>query len=277
MVIATLCFAIADALAKLLTEHYPFTQVVWLRGLFGLLLIGGVIFSTGNLQHFTSRRPAWHLSRSLVGIVLTTGIFTGLKYIPLAEVTALVFANPLIIALWSFLVLKEPVRNSTFAAILLGLVGVILVVRPTPDHFHFAHLFMLGFAAATAFLILTARHLADTESVLTLNFYLYPGILVFTSVLAFQDWVAPDLLDWMIFFGISCFATLALFCVTQAMHYARPTQVAPFDYTRIIWTLFIGFFFWGEIPDGLTWLGILIIVLCGLYIVSRDRPRATGR
>lgn len=277
MLLATLCFAIADALAKLITEQYPFMQVIWLRGFFGLLLIGGVILGSGNLQHFATRRPGWHLSRTLVGIVLTTGIFTGLKYIPLAEVTALVFANPLMIALWSSLVLKEPVRRSTFIAILLGLVGVTLVVRPTPDHFHFAHLFMLGFAAATAFLIITARRLADTESVLTLNFYLYPGILVFASFRAFSDWVAPDLLDWLIFFGISLFATIALFSVTQAMRHALPTRVAPFDYTRIIWTLLIGYIFWGELPDVITWVGILIIVVCGLFIVTRDRIALAGR
>lgn len=277
MVLATLCFAIADALAKLLTEQYPFMQVIWLRGFFGLLLIGGVILGSGNLQHFATRRPGWHLSRTLVGIVLTAGIFTGLKYLPLAEVTALVFANPLIIALWSSLVLKEPVRRSTFVAILLGLAGVILVVRPTPDHFHFAHLFMLGFAAATAFLIITARRLSDTESVLALNFYLYPGILVFASFWAFRNWVAPDLLDWLIFFGISFFATVALFSVTKAMRYALPTRVAPFDYTRIIWTVLIGYIFWGEMPDAITWMGILIIVSCGLYIVTRDRMAVVGR
>lgn len=271
MVMATLLFSGADALAKLIAQQYPFMQVIWFRSLFGLLLIMVAIAGTRNWRHFYTQKPMWHLSRSLVGIILTTGIFMGLKYIPLAEVSALVFANPLIVAVYSSLFMKEKVGAGTFAAIIIGFLGVLLVVRPTPDHFHAAHLFMLGFAAATAFLIITARKLADTESVLTLNLYLYPATLLFSSVWAFSDWVWPDLTDWLVILGVSLCATLALFCVTQSLRYARPAQVAPFDYTRILWAVGIGYIFWDEVPGMLTWAGIMIIVVCGIYIVTRGR------
>src|SRR5690606_26160946 len=112
-------FAVADALGKLLTEHYPFAQIIWLRSAFGLGLITLAILLSRDLRQFRTAKPRWHLARSLVGIVLTTGIFVGLKYIPLAEVTALVFATPLFVALYSSLVLKERVGRGTYAAILL--------------------------------------------------------------------------------------------------------------------------------------------------------------
>ena len=271
MLLATALFAVADALGKLLTQQYPFMQIVWLRSAFGLTLIGLAIIATGNMRHFKSSRPAWHVSRSLAGIILTIGIFAGLKHIPLAEVTALVFANPLFVAVYTSLFLKERVSASSYAAIGVGFIGVLLVTRPTPQHFHVAHLYMLGFAAATAFLIITARKLNRTESVLTLNFYIYPATLLLSSFWAFSDWVMPDLLDWLLFFAVALFATLALYCVTQAMQSAKPAQVAPLDYSRMLWTLAIGYLFWGELPDPLTWVGIVIIMVCGIYIVSQGR------
>jgi len=267
MLLATVLFAVADALGKLVTSDYPLLQVIWLRSVFGIAMIGtAILLSRGS---FGSTKPGWHLSRSLVGIMLTMGIFAGLKYMPLAEVTSIVFAAPLIVALYSSLVQKEHLQRSTFAAILGGFAGVLLVVRPTPDHFHFAHLFMLGFACASAFMSITARKLATTESVLTLNFYVYPATAVVTAWWAWQNWLMPDIRGWSLFFLVSLFATLALFCVTKAMHCARPVLMAPIDYSRILWTVGLGYLVWGEFPDGMTWIGIMIIVGCGLYIVTR--------
>ena len=275
MLLATVLFSIADALGKQLTLGYPFVQIIWLRSIFGIVMIGSVIIMSGKLGQFGSHRPRWHLARSVVGILLTTGIFTGLKYIPLAEVTAIVFATPLIVAVYSSLFLREQVKTSTYAAIVLGFVGVLLVVRPTPAHFHVAHLLMLGFALASAFMSITARRLSATESVLTLNFYVYPLTALVSTPSAIAQWQWPDTAGWALFLAMSMFATMALFCVTKAMHAARPAQIAPFDYARILWTLSIGYLVWGEFPDHLTWLGIVVIVLCGLFIVIPRKAPAS--
>lgn len=271
MVLATLSFSMADATGKFLTGKYPFMQIVWLRSVIGMTMIGLAIIATRKFHLFKTRRISWHLSRTLVGIMLITGIFTGLKYIPLAEVTSIVFANPFIVAILTPLFLKEQVSKQTYFAIVIGFIGIILVARPTPNHFHFAHLFMLGFASATAYLIVTARKLADTESVLTLNFYLYPGIILFSSYRAVQEWQSPDLITWLLFIALAFFATLALFFVTQAMHNAKPAVVAPIDYIRIIWTASLGYIFWDEFPDPVTWAGIVIIIISGIYVVSHGR------
>ena len=271
MILATMLFSMADATGKYLTERYPFMQIIWLRSTIGLALMGMAIIGTRQFYMFSTTKPGWHLARSLVGIILMTGIFMGLKYIPLAEVTSIIFANPFIVAIFTPLFLKERVSRHSYIAIIIGFIGILLVARPTPDHFHYAHLFMLGFATATAFLIITARKLANTESVLTLNFYLYPATIVFSSFWAFDEWVTPDPFSWFLFVCVSLFATLALFCVTQAMHNARPAIVAPIDYARIIWTLLIGYFIWGEFPDLITWAGIITIITSGIYVVTHGR------
>lgn len=271
MMLGSLLFAIADALGKLVTQSYPLTQVVWLRCFFGMVLIGGVIVFKGRLSDFKTTRKSAHLARSIVGIVMTGSMMTGLKFIPLAEVTAVVFATPLIVAVYSTLIQKEPMGRSMFIAILLGFLGVLVVVRPTPDHFHFAHLVMLGFALSSAYLSITARSLIKTESPLTLNFYIYPATIIAGGYFAWRDWVTPDLLSLAALFGVAFFATIALLSITKAVHCASPARVTPFDYSRMIWTVSIGLIFWGELPDAITWIGISVIIFCGIYILRHSR------
>lgn len=267
MLLGSILFAAADALGKLATESYPLAQVLWLRCFFGIVLIAGVILLNGNLTDFQTHRPIAHIKRSMVGLVLSLCMLIGLKYIPLAEVTALVFATPIIVAVYSITVLKESISNRMLLAIFGGFVGVLIVVRPTPDHFHFAHLAMLGFALASAYLSISARSLVKTESALTLNFYLYPATIILGGWFAWRDWVATDMVSMGILFGVAFFATLALLSITRAVHCASAAKVTPFDYSRIIWTVSIGFVFWGELPDAITWIGIVIIIFCGLYLI----------
>ena len=271
MLLGSVLFAIADALGKFTTQSFPLAQVVWLRCVFGLGLIALVIAVNRRWSDFRTTHYKAHFGRSLVGISMTGCMLTGLKYIALAEVTAIAFATPLIVAVYSAIVLKEKISKAMFAAILLGLVGVVLVVRPTPDHFHFAHLVMLGFALSSAYLSITARALVKTESALTLNFYIYPAAILFYAGFAFPVWVTPDLKSLAALFGVAFFATLALLAITRAVHLTTPAKVTPFDYSRILWNVSIGFVFWSELPDSITWTGIAIIVCCGLYIMNHGR------
>jgi drug/metabolite transporter (DMT)-like permease len=273
MMLGSMLFAIADALGKLVTQSYPLTQVVWLRCFFGMALIACVIVFQGKLSDFKTTRKSAHLARSFVGIIMTGSMMTGLKFIPLAEVTAVVFATPLIVAVYSTVIQKEPMNRGMFIAILLGFLGVLVVVRPTPDHFHFAHLVMLGFALSSAYLSITARALIKTESPLTLNFYIYPATIILGGYFAWQDWVTPDLLSLAALFGVAFFATIALLSITKAVHCASPARVTPFDYSRMLWTVSIGLIFWGELPDAITWIGIAVIIFCGLYILRHGRGR----
>jgi drug/metabolite transporter (DMT)-like permease len=276
MLLGSVLFAVADALGKFTTQSFPLFEVVWLRSLFGAILVALVIVANGRWQDFRTNNYRAHIKRSIAGAFLSGFMLTGLKYVPLAEVTAIAFATPMIVAVYSAVALGEKVGKDIFAAILIGLGGVILVVRPTPDHFHFGHLAMLGFALSSAYLSISARALASTESALTLNLSIYPfGVIVFAGF-AFRDWVTPDPVSLGALFGVALFATLALLSITRAVHLATPAKVTPFDYSRIIWSVTFGFLFWDELPDAVTWGGIATIICCGLYIMSRGRRLRTN-
>ena len=267
MLLGTVLYTTTDALSKWLVAHYPLGQVLLLRSVTGLLLIFLAALVTGQTAQLYTARPSWHLLRSAISATLLVGMFYSIKHIPLAEFVSIVFASPFFIAILSPWLLGEPVSRHTWIAIACGFIGILLVTRPTPDHFQIAHLVMLGVAMLVALLVLTARRLAATESAYALNFYLYPVTLVIFCRWAAAEWTPPTATGWLLFLALGCSATAALGCTIQAVRHARPAIVAPIDYVRMIWVILIGYFIWDEVPGPLTWAGILIIVISGIYIV----------
>ena len=268
MLLGTLLYTTTDALSKWLVASYSIGQVLVIRSVAGIVLIYLAAMMAGQTSQLRTSRPGWHLLRSAISAVLLVGLFFGVKHIPLAEFVAIVFAGPFFIALLSPWLLGEKVSRHSWIAITCGFIGILTVTRPTPDHFHMAHLVMLGVAVLVALLVITARRLAQTESSYALNFYLYPVTIIVFSHWAIVDWIPPTITDWLLFLALSCSATAALGCTIQAIRYARPAIVAPIDYIRMIWVILIGYFIWGEIPRLLTWIGIAVIVISGIYIVS---------
>lgn len=271
MFVGTILFSIADATGKWLTADYPIMQIGWIRSLTGLALIGLFALFSGRLRQLKTKRPAWHLFRSLMSAGTIIFIFYGLKYIPIAEYVSLTFAAPFIIALLSPLVLQEKVSLHSWLAISVGFVGILIVLRPTPDHFHLAHLASLSVALSIAALSLTARMLSRTESAVALNFYIYPANIVISSYGAINGWVAPTAFDWFLLIMLGTTATAALGCFIQSLRYAMPAVVGPIDYARMLWMIIFGYLIWGEVPAPITWLGIATIIASGVYVVSHGK------
>ena len=268
MLAGTFLYTTTDALSKWLVASYSIGQVLLIRSVGGILLIFLAALLAGRTAQLRTVRPAWHLLRSAISALLLVGLFYGVKHIPLAEFVSIIFASPFFIALLSPWLLGEKVSRHSWIAIACGFIGILIVTRPTPDHFHIAHLVMLGVAVLVALLVITARRLALTESSYALNFYLYPVTIIVSCRWALVDWIPPTPTDWLLFLALGCSATAALGCTIQAIRYSRPAIVAPIDYIRMIWVILIGYFIWGEIPKSLTWIGIVIIVISGVYIVS---------
>lgn len=275
MLASTLFYSLADAISKWLVASYPVLQVAFLRNFFGMLILCAVALTGGRLAQLRTRRMPWHLLRSFISITVTVGMFYALKHISLAEFVAIIFAVPFFVALLSPWVLDEAVPASAWVAIAVGFAGVLLVARPVPGHFHFAHVVMLGVALLLSFLYMIARTLSPTETPLALNFHIYPFSVLLLLVPVADTWVAPTPAAWGLGFLLGLCATAALWTVLQAMRYARPALVAPIDYARLIWITLLGWFIFGELPDRITVCGIVLIVASGLYVLKQGRrPRA---
>ena len=271
MLAATVFYSLSDALGKWLVADYPILQVAWLRNVVGLILLTAVAVIGGRIMQLRTQRLGWHFLRSMISLTVTVCMFYGLKHITLAEFVAIIFATPFFVALLSPWLLGEQVPAGTWMAIAVGFAGILLVARPLPGHFHLAHLVTLFVAVMLSFLYIIARTLSTTETALALNFHIYPLSILLLAFPVTNHWVAPDTQAWILFALLGTCATLALWCILQAMRYAPPALVAPIDYARLIWITLLGYFIWGELPDGITVCGIVLIVASGIYVLRQGR------
>jgi drug/metabolite transporter (DMT)-like permease len=266
----TLVVALADALAKWLTATYPTSQIIFVRATTGLVLVTLFILVFGNFRDLRSRRLHWHGTRAALITVTMLGVYYALAHIPMVEVEAIGHAAPFFVGLLSPWFVRERVTGHNWLAIAVGFVGILIILRPDPERFHIAHVYMCFCAMSYALLILIARKISDTESVLAINFYIYPLTVVVAGGIASTVWVAPTPADWGMFLLQGVFATTATLLFIAGVKQVEAALAATLDYTTLIWVSVIGFAVWGESPDLLTAAGILLIVASGIYVVRHS-------
>ena len=270
------CMVALDVAVRTLLERYPLTQVVQLRSLFAFIFIGLLIMRRRQPSILRTRKPGWHLLRSVLmtGSMLT--FFFALKFLPLADVIVLAYAAPLIVTALSRPLLGEPVGLWRWLAVIIGFVGVLIVVRPGSGVIEPAALYALAGATFYAMLSLTARKLSTTESTWSLSLYSFVVPTLLTTILSASVWLVPDWIDWLWFVMSGVFGALAFLFVNAAYGRAPAAIVVPFEYTGLIWATGAGYLFWAEIPGLNTWLGAAIIIASGLLILFREtvaRPK----
>ncbi|WP_323036098.1 DMT family transporter [Pararhodobacter sp.] len=270
--VAMLC--VNDAIAKTLTAGYSPAQVLFIRNIIALPFAILVVLRFGGRKALKSYRPAAHLLRGLIWLCAALLFFTSLKYLALAEATALIFVAPVFITALSALVLKEVVGWRRWSAVLLGFAGVLIVVQPGGSTFQMASLLPVATALFYAILMISARWVDPRESVWTLMLYLVGAGAVLAAFLMPFVWVPVLVQDLWLFVGIAFFGTAGMTMMTQAFRFAPASVVAPFDYTALIWATLLGWIFWGEVPALATYLGAAVIIASGTYIVWRERVAA---
>ncbi|ANN71961.1 DMT family transporter [Bordetella bronchialis] len=268
-----LCLTISDAIAKWLGGTYPPTQILFLRCVIALPFIAAIVVALGGRHALRTRHPGIHLLRGAINVVSATAFYSGLRYLPFAEATAISYAAPLCVTLLSVFALKERVDATRWTALALGFAGVLLIVRPGTASFQAAALLPLVTAMLYAVMMITARAIGPGESFLTMSFYIVAAQLVCSATTLPWFWRSPDATHWPFFAGVALFSTLGLTLITQAFRIAPASVVAPFDYTGLIWASLLGWVIWQETPDLTTCIGAAIIVAAGLSIILREAIR----
>lgn len=265
-----LLLATNDGLSKYMTQLYPVIMIVWVRYLAQTVLMVALFTPRMGRRVFITQRPWPQLFRgvSLIGISLL--FISGLRYIPLAEATAVIFLSPLMVTLASAL-LGEHVNRSQWAAVVFSLLGVLLIVRPGSALFTPAILFPFGAALSFTVYQLLTRRLAGTEHPVTSNFL---GSLVGTavlSVLVIFNWRTPGLTDAVLMAALGVLTTFGHLLLTSAYRYASAATLAPFTYGQIGFAGLVGFIAFDQAPDLIAILGICVIIASGLGIAYIQR------
>ncbi|RJE81765.1 DMT family transporter [Paracoccus sp. JM45] len=271
---AVLGFTLMDATAKHLTQTYHPAQVIWARFV-GNLLIFALIFRQGMIPLMRTRQPKMQLARAFMQLGSVGLFFTSLQYIGLAEATAIMDLNPVLITLGAALFLGEKIGPRRVAGILAALVGALLIIRPGLGVFQPAALLPLAGAFTYAAGALLTR-MVRSDSVATSVMWSAVVGTVATSLVAPFFWQPIAAGDLWAFALLGIFGTVSQYLLVRAFSAAEAGALAPFGYTGLIWAGVWGWLFFDNLPDNWTIAGATLIVVAGLYVWSREARVTKG-
>ena len=262
---------IMDGLAKYLSADLPILQITWARYFFTVVFTLPIMFFFFKRHLVWSDKPILQILRGLILLSANICFFYSISIISLAKALTLAFIAPLIVTAFSPVFLGEKVGFRRWTAVTIGFIGSLVVIRPGFLELNFATLaalctgFLYGF-----YLIITRKLSASDNPLLTLLFTGLVGAILVSFIIPFY-WVKPSLNQWSLMAGIGVFACIGHLFLILSLKYADASKLAPLGYTEIIPNIMIGYFFFSEIPDKWTYLGLFIIVLSGLYISRREQ------
>lgn len=270
MLAAVAMFSLMDTTMKILSARYPAMQVTVLRALCSLpLLCGYMSYRNAFTGIFRVRWPM-HLLRGMLGIAMLTMFAFGLQTLSLAEAYSVFFIAPALIAALSVLILKERVDLAQWGAIVVGLAGVMVVLRPGAGFLSLGGLAVLGAAACYAISAIVGRILSRTDSTEAIMFWLLIVMAIGGIALAARAWVPLRQQDILVLAGLAVSGFLGQLAITLAFSSGKASVVAPFEYSALAWGAAIDWLLWQTLPDSYTLLGAAIIIGSGIYLVRRE-------
>ena len=272
MLSAVVMFALMDAGLKLLAPHYPPLQIATLRGVASLPLVLVWIATTVPLASLLRVHWPLHLLRGALGIAMMVGFVYGLRGMPLSSAYAITFVAPLLVTALAGPLLGEKVGPRRWTAIGIGLLGVLVILRPTGEGmFTAGGLAILGAAGCYAIGAITVRLLARRDSVQAMVFWFLVLLSVGSGALALRQWTPLQASDGWTIAGVGVSGSLAQIALTEAFRRGEASLIAPLEYTALVWAVGLDVALWGVLPDAATWTGAGIIVASGLYLLRRER------
>jgi len=272
MLVAVAAFSLMDASMKMLAPHYPPMQVAAMRGLTSLpLVLLWALIDGGPMQLVRIRWPL-HLLRGVLSVIMLVAFVYGLQTLPLAETYSLFFVAPLLITALAVPILGERVGWRRWLAILIGLCGTLIVLRPSGQGMlSLGGLAVIVSAMGYALSAITVRVLGRTDSTQSMVVWMLAMLSVFSLALAWRGWIPVDAADWKPIATLALSGAIGQYGITEAFRRAPASVIAPLEYTALIWGLGLDWSLWGTLPDRWMLAGAAVIVVCGLYLVRRER------
>jgi len=291
LLLGTTLFPLQDVIIKGFSDLYAVHQIVFLRGLFAIPVVAAIAHFDGGIWPLRLGSVRLQLFRSATAFLSYMVYYMALATIGLAETAAITFSTPIFVTFFATFFLGERIGLMRWSAIIVGLIGVMTIVRPGAAVFEPAALLAPTAAVSYAISIIVTRKLGNTTNggsmtMFTLGFFIVAGGImgiVFSQISAvsphpslaflFRPWVWPEPSHWMLFCAIGLISGVGFFALTQAYRLADASVVTPFEYTVLPWAVLWGYVFFDSLPDPYTWIGLALIVGSGLFIVLRETIR----
>ena len=272
---ATLFGSSMGAGVKFLSDDlHPIIICFW-RCLMGLILITPFI-AKNNFKALQTKNMRLQIFRASINIISMICWFSAIGMMHFEKATALGFTTPLFTTVLAVIVLGEVIRFHRTAALLLGFIGIIIIIRPGYVPFEFGTVLMLIASFSFSFVLIFVKKLSATDSSLAIIFYhlLYMTPVFF--ILSLFYWENINLYQLIVFTLMGASGLLSHWCLAQAFKMSDTTFVMPLQFTKLIWASLIGFFIFAEQPDIWTWIGGIIIFISVVYITYREAFKKKG-
>lgn len=272
ILLSTAFLGTSDVTAKYLSSTLPSVEIAWLRFVvFTLIMVPAMLPALGD--GFKTERLPLQLLRGAALLGASLLFISGLRYLPIAVASATGFVSPLFVTALSVVLLAETVGIRRWLATAVGLLGVLIVLRPGTGAFNPAAFFPIASALSWALTLILTRMMSGKEpAVVTMTYSAVTGLCLLTFMVPFI-WVTPTWHDILFGLLIGVASTAGQWIVVLAYRYADASVLAPFSYTQLVWVTCLGVVVFDEVPDAWTVIGAAFIVLSGLYIAHRERVR----
>jgi drug/metabolite transporter (DMT)-like permease len=271
LIVAMACLTAMDTIAKVLTAAMPVMQVAWARFFFLFVALAPIFVGTPFRSLIRTGNLRLQLARGFLQLPANICFLTALYYLPLADAVAVAFSAPLFIVAFSALWLGERVDWRNWTAVGIGMIGVLVIVRPGFGEAHWALVLPLITAIVFALFQVMTRILGRTDSSLTIVFYSnLVGLIGTGAVLPFV-WQAPSVDLWLMMAALGLLAAVGHYLMIEAFSTAPASVLAPFTYVELIWAAAIGYLLFGDLPGPYVVVGSVIVVAAGIFTVLQDR------
>jgi drug/metabolite transporter (DMT)-like permease len=264
VMLATACFATLDTATKVSTVAVPVIMGVWFRYVFQAVAMAAVLLPRHGLAVLRTAHPRYQILRGALLLVSSSLAFLSLRYMPMAEFTAIVLVVPLVVTLLAATQLKEQVSPLRWALVSGGFVGTLIILRPGGDAFSWATLLPLGLVVTNAWFQVLTSKLAQTENPLTMNFYSgWVGALIASLALPFAWTALPSWHWWALLCLMGLMGTVGHFMLILAFQRAPASTLTPYLYAQIGFAMLGGWLVFSRMPDAVSLVGIGLIAICG--------------
>lgn len=289
IVLAMTVFSVQDVTIKWISGDYPLHQIVLVRASVAACMLLVMLRIEVGWRGLRTAYPRLHLARGLLIVVANTTYFLALAAMPLAEAMAVFFVAPLIITALSAIFLKEPVGPRRWTAVTVGMIGVVVMLRPGTDAFTPVALLPLIGAVAYAVMQTITRRLGTTDPASSMALYVQVVfILVCTTMFVsvgdgrfatgenpsidflLRAWIRPPPADLAVMVGVGVINGMGAYLISQAYRSAEAAVVAPLEYVALPFAILWGFLVFGDVPDAVAGTGITLVVGSGLYTFFRE-------
>jgi drug/metabolite transporter (DMT)-like permease len=268
-------FALMDAGLKVLTQQYPAAQVAALRGLAALPVVFAWALLAGGPRQLIQVRWPLHLVRGALSVLMMITFTFALHELSLARAYSLFFIAPMLIAIFSLLFFGERVGRAQWAAILVGFVGVLIVLKPETSGFGWAgSIAVLGTALCYALSSVLVKIIGRTDTTQAMVFWMTCMLAIGSTIIALPGWQPVQEEHVLVMIGIALTGAIGQWGITFAFKHAPAATVAPLEYSGLAWVLVIDWLGWATIPGWRMLAGAAVIIASGVYLVRHESRHA---